>query len=109
MALPHRRWATICIKSFFTGGHHRRAWPSTALWESQRRVFPVPGGANPRMCGAVSEGAAGPCAYPVANPERGDRRPVGILGHASTLRPPEGCFVQNFGAVALLRSRAAKG
>ena len=49
MALPQRRDDTICMRSSLM--EDTPAWPghSTALWSSQRRVLPVPGGARPRM------------------------------------------------------------
>jgi|GEM_PF-6523056 len=52
---------------------------STALWASHRRVFPVPGGANPRMWGAVSNGTRRSRRRSVTHPPNGvmgERNPV---------------------------------
>ena len=90
----------------FTGGHHRRARPQHRALGEPAACLSGAGRCQPEdVWGRLKR--AQPARGVIRSPstERGDRRPVGILGHASTLRPPEGCPVQNFGAVALLRER----
>jgi hypothetical protein len=77
MAVPQRREDTICIRSSLLEDATAGPGHSTVLWASQRRVLPVPGGARPKMCGAVS---------------RGTRRPRPVIGQPTTERS-YGCTV----------------
>jgi hypothetical protein len=68
---PQRREATSCIRSSLLEDTTAGPGHNTALWDNHRRVFPVPGGASPRICGAVSSGTNRPNLGSVTHPPNG--------------------------------------